>query len=91
MRAILEKLAANSYHWSGERATPKRTSGVYGVDAVDLFASKVDALENCFDRLETPHLGNPSRSFSGTMFEVGALCEICGIQDHVTTECQSTF
>jgi len=25
------------------------------------------------------------------MFEVGALCESCGIQGYVSTKCQSTF
>jgi len=25
------------------------------------------------------------------MFEVGALCEICGIQGHIAAKCQSTF
>jgi len=25
------------------------------------------------------------------MYEVGALCEICGIQGYVAAECQSTF
>ena len=40
----MEEMAFNNYHWSSEIVVPKRTSGVYGVDAVDLFASKVDAL-----------------------------------------------
>jgi len=53
-KALLEEMASNNYHWSSERATPKRASGVYAVDAVDLLASKVDALAQRFDRLETP-------------------------------------
>jgi len=32
-------------------------------------------------------MGGPSSA----MFEVGALCEICGIQGHIATECQTTF
>jgi len=43
-KALLEEMASHNHHWSSERATPKRTSGVYGVDAVDMLASKVDAL-----------------------------------------------
>ena len=43
-KALLEEMASNKYHWSSEGATPKRTSGVYRVDAVDMLASKVDAL-----------------------------------------------
>ena len=90
-KALLEEMASNNYHWSSERATPKRASGVYGVDAVDMLASKVDALAQRFDRLGTPSSGSHAGSSSGAMFEVGALCEICGIQGHVATECQSTF
>jgi len=43
-RALLEEMPSNNYHWTSERATLKRTSGVYGVDAVDLLSSKVDSL-----------------------------------------------
>jgi len=50
----LEEMASNNYHWSSERAATKRTSGVYGVDAMDLLASKVDAFAQRFDRLGTP-------------------------------------
>jgi len=41
---LLEEMTSNNYHWSSERATPKRVGGVCGVDAVDMLASKVDAL-----------------------------------------------
>jgi len=43
-KALLKEMASNNYHWSSERATLKRTSGVYGVDAMDLLASTVDTL-----------------------------------------------
>jgi len=43
-KALLEEMASNNYHWSNERATLKRASEIYGIDAVDLLASKVDAL-----------------------------------------------
>jgi len=54
MKALLEDMASNNYHWSSEQATLKRTSGVYGVDVVDMLANKVDALVQRFDRLGTP-------------------------------------
>ena len=53
-KALLEEMASNNYHWSYERAAPKRASGIYGIDAVDLLSSKVDALAQHFNRLGTP-------------------------------------
>jgi len=58
MKALLEEMTSNNYHWSSERATPKRTNGVSEVDAVDLLASKVDALTQRFDRLGSPSSGS---------------------------------
>ena len=89
-KTLLEDMVANNYHWSNERAAPKKASGVYGVDAVDLLASKVDALAQRFDRLGTPS-GSSMGSPSGAMFEVGAFCEVCGVQGHISAECQSVF
>jgi len=80
-KALLEEMASNNYHWSSERAAPKRASGIYGIDVVGLLVSKVDALAQHFDRLETPPPGSLVEGLSGAMFEVGALYEICGIQD----------
>ena len=56
---------------------------------MDLLASKVDALAQQFDRLGSPSSGSLAGSSSGPMFEVGVLCEICGIQGHIAAECQS--
>ena len=42
-KALLEEMASNNYHWSSERAAPKKASGIYGIDAVDMLASKVNA------------------------------------------------
>ena len=84
-------MISNNYHWASERATSRRTGGVYGVDAVDFLDSKVDALAQRFNRLRTPSSGSLVGSSSGTMFEVGALYEIYGIQDHIVAEFQSTF
>ena len=72
------------------RATSKRASGVYGVDAVDLLTNKVDVLVQRFDRLGTPS-GSQVRSSSGTMFKIGALYEMCGLQGHLAVECHSTY
>jgi len=90
-KALLEEMTSNNYHCSSERATPKRTGGVYGVDVVDLLASKVDALAERFDRLGTPSLGSQAGSSSGAMLEVGVLCEICGLQGHIAVECDYTY
>jgi len=84
-------MSSNNYHWSSERATPKRIDKVCGLDVVDLLASKVDDLAQRFDRLGTPSSGSLAGSPSDAMFEVGALCETCDIQGHVATECQYTF
>ena len=58
---------------------------------MDLLASKVDALAQQFDRLRALFSGSLVGSSTGAMFEVGALCEICGNQGHIAVECQSTF
>ena len=43
-RALLEEIASNNSQWSSEGAILKRTSRVYGVDAVDLLSRRVDTL-----------------------------------------------
>ena len=90
-KALLEEMASNNYNWSSERVALKRTSGVYEVDAVDLLASKVDASAERFDRLGTPSSRSLVGSSSSAIFEVGALCGICGIKGYIAAECQSTF
>ena len=90
VKALLEEMASNNYHWSSERATPKRASGVNGVDVVDMLGSKVDALAQRFDMLGTPS-GSPVGSSSGAIFEIGALCEMCSLQGHVAVECHSIY
>jgi len=45
-KTLVEEMAANNYHWTSERATWKRTSGKYAIDAVDLLTSKVGPLCN---------------------------------------------
>ena len=89
-KSLLEEMASNNYHWSSERVAPNKASGIYGIDAMDWLASKVDALTQCFNKLGTPSGSSMGGPF-GAMFEVGALCEICGIQGHIAVECQSIF
>ena len=86
-RALLEEMASNNYHLSNKRANTKKSGCVYGVDIANLLANNVDALSQWFDRLGTPS----SRSSSGAMFEVWAICEICDIQGHAAAECHTTF
>ena len=75
-KALLEEMVSNNYHWSSERTASKQSSGIYGVDVVDLLASKVDTLAQRFDRLGTPSLGSLAGSSSDAMFKVGALCDL---------------
>jgi len=43
-KALLEDMTANNYHWSNEWGPQKKSRSKYEVDAVDMLASKVDAL-----------------------------------------------
>lgn len=43
-KALSEKMASNNNHWSSYRATLKKSSGKYEVDALAFLASRVDAL-----------------------------------------------
>ena len=70
-RALLEEMPSNNYHWSSERATLKRTSGVYAVDAINLLASKVNGLAQRFDRLGTISSGSPAGSSFGECMRLG--------------------
>jgi len=76
VKTLLEDIASNNYHWSSERAVPKKSSGRYEVDAVTLLASRVDVLAQRLDRVGTP---NPVR--------VHAICETCGVQVHTLVDC----
>jgi len=42
VKALLKEMASNNYHWSSERAIPRRGSEKYDVDSVTLLASRVD-------------------------------------------------
>jgi len=53
VKALLQEIASNNCHQSSERATPKRSSGKYDVDAMTLLANKVDALAQRLDRVGT--------------------------------------
>ena len=43
-KVLLEEMAFDNYYWSHKRATLRRESGKYYVDAVILLANRVDAL-----------------------------------------------
>ena len=73
-KALLEETASNNYHWSSERASPRRGGGRYKMDAVTLLASKVDALVQRLDKV-----GTPSVTSAGPSMEAYAYCETCGV------------
>lgn len=52
-KALLEDMTCKNYHWSSERATPKRRAGRYEVDVVTLLANRMDALAQRLDRVGT--------------------------------------
>ena len=81
-KALLEEMASNNYHWSSERATPKKGSGRHEVDVVTLLASRVDALTQRLDRVATP-----SVTFAGSSMGAYAYYEACGVQGHTSVEC----
>jgi len=53
VRALLEEMASNTYHWFKEQATPSRGGGKHDVDVVTLLTSRVDALAQRLDRIGT--------------------------------------
>jgi len=87
VKALLDEMISNNYHWSSERASLKRSGDKYDVDAVDLLASKVDVLAQCLDRHGAPTPWSSSRH--GVW--VGVVYEICGIQGHIAIDCQTNF
>jgi len=76
VKALLEEMTSNNYHWSSERAAPKRSSGRYDVDVVTLLTNRMDALAHWLDRV-------------GTLSPAGvyAVCETCGVQGHTFVKC----
>ena len=82
--ALLEEMTSNNYHWSSERATPRRSGGKYDVDVVTFLASRVDALAQRLDRVGTSSIpGGSSASSVG----VYAVYMTCGIQGHTSVDC----
>ena len=73
-KALLEEMASNNYHWSSERATPKRGSGRHEVDAVTLLASRVDALAQRLEKVATS-----SATSAGPSMGIYAVYEACGV------------
>ena len=44
VKALLEEMVSNNYYWSSERATLRRSSDKYDIDAMTFLANRVDAL-----------------------------------------------
>lgn len=83
-KALLEDMTCKNYHWSSERATPKRRAGRYEVDVVTLLANRMDALAQRLDKVGTRSI--PGSSL-GSPRRVYAFCETCGVQGHTSVEC----
>ncbi|XP_022869680.1 uncharacterized protein LOC111389057 [Olea europaea var. sylvestris] len=74
---LYETMATTSAMWSMERAVPKKTPGVYEVDAYSVLSAKIDSL---FHKMEhITQLANAAQTKK-------ANCEECGAE-HVTAEC----
>ena len=76
--ALLEKMASNNYQWHGERNQPRKATGVYKIDSLNMVTAKLDSLTKKLERL----------NFGGQLSQV-LCCEICGA-GHATLECQNT-
>ena len=86
VKALLEEMVSNNYHWSSERATPRRSGGIYDTDTMSLLASRIDTLAQRLDIIGTsPTPGGSSRSSVGGY----AICETCGVQGQTSTECHN--
>ena len=48
---LLEEMASNNYQWSTERGMPKKASGMYEVDGINMLNAKVDNLVKMFGKL----------------------------------------
>jgi len=82
-RALLEEMASNTYHWSSERDTSRRSGGKHDVNARTLLASRVDALAERLDKIGASSTPGSSVILAG----IYAVCETCGVQGHTSAEC----
>ncbi|XP_052177527.1 uncharacterized protein LOC127791584 [Diospyros lotus] len=48
---LLEEMASNNYQWSTERGMPRKASGMYEVDGINMLNAKVDNLVKMFGKL----------------------------------------
>jgi len=76
---LIEEMTLNNYQWSNECDQPKRVGGKIEVDALTLLTTKVDAMTQRLDQLNVNAV-NSSAPFPS--------CEICGLVDHLTLNCQ---
>jgi hypothetical protein len=78
--ALIEDKAQNHYQWTSERAITasspsKKEAGRYEISSLDHLASKVDALTQNFDKMNTSAV---------TPAPVSPPCEVCGVFGHMT-------
>ena len=72
---LIKEITLNNFHWSTERAQPKRVGGKLEVDAFTLLSTKVDAMTKRLDQ----HAVNSSAP---------SPCEICGSIEHISLNYQ---
>lgn len=79
---LIENMAQN--HISGVVSAPlsksKKKSGMYEVRGLDHMNAKVDAL--------TKKIDNLTNNLVAIVVALTPICEICGVQGHVTYDCQ---
>ena len=73
-KQLLEEMASNNYHWCGEQSN-LRIGARLEVNAFTLLASKVDALFQNVDRLQTSHHRGISTGSSRNV----SVYEVCGV------------
>lgn len=71
---LFERMATTSAIWSSERAIPKKTPGVYEVDAYSAISAKIDSL---YHKVESISQASQAKKSN---------CEECGAE-HKTSNC----
>ena len=61
---LLEEIASNNYQWSTERGMPKKASGMYEVDGINMLNAKVDNLVKMFGKLGNVNAVNSNFNFA---------------------------
>lgn len=81
---VIESVAINHHQWGNDRAhNPRKIfGGKFDIDGVDLIMDKLDAFNQCFDKLE---MRNETVSFVDIRIVICAFRELPG---HATMSCQ---